>query len=93
MAVITYGTDVAPHLRRGLMYRRLRMKRWEVLHRRNYEYWEEYDPYGWVEKAPILDLLAGVFLIVFFHVTDSGMFKLFRSGRLHAMPGTTSRLQ
>jgi len=35
MGTITYNADVAPHLQRGLMYRRLRMQRSEVLHQRD----------------------------------------------------------
>jgi hypothetical protein len=32
VALITYQSDVAPHLKRGLMYRRLRIHRWDALH-------------------------------------------------------------
>jgi hypothetical protein len=33
VATITYKADVAPHLERGMMYRRMRMQRWQALHK------------------------------------------------------------
>lgn len=69
MAVITYGTDVAPHLQRALMYRRRRVRRWELLHPR-YDC-DDYDPYAWARKSRTIDLLAGLVAVAFLAVIDS----------------------
>lgn len=68
MAVITYGTDIAPHLQRAMMYRRRRMRRWEVLHPR-YDC-DDYDPYAWARAGSIMDILVGLTAAAFFAMTD-----------------------
>lgn len=61
MATLTYATDIAPHLERGLRFRRLRMQRWEVLHARDED---EYDPYAWAKTDRTFRLFFGVVAIV-----------------------------
>ena len=68
MAVITYGTDIAPHLQRAMMYRRRRMRRWEVLHPRHD--CDDYDPYAWARASSIMDILVGLTAAAFFAVAD-----------------------
>jgi hypothetical protein len=82
MAVITYGTDVAPHLKRGLMYRRLRLQRWRAFHEHDCERYAEYDPYSWAERAHIFDLVIGIIVLAYFLVADSEIVGLSKSGRL-----------
>ena len=74
MAVITYRTDVAPHLRRSLMYRRLRMQRWQVLHARDCHAGGDYDPYEWAESARPWDVLAGLAFLIWVMIADSKLF-------------------
>lgn len=66
MATITYETDVAPHLQRGLMYRRLRMQRWQVLHKRDCRSYDDYDPYDWAKTDKPFHLLMNVVALVCF---------------------------
>ena len=84
MATITYQTDVGPHLQRALMYRRLRMQRWKVLHEHDYEHYEEYDPYRWAKTGSTFRLLAEVVVIVCFAAGDM----VFRLLKLDGPHGT-----
>ena len=68
MAVMTYGTDIAPHLQRALMYRRRRLRRWELLHPRFDR--DDYDPYAWARASSIMDILVGLAAVAFFAVAD-----------------------
>ena len=79
MAVLTYRTDIAPHLRRSLVYRRLRLQRWQALHAPFCRSGNEYDPYGWAESAQFLDVLAGLAVLVWLMIADSAQFNLLRS--------------
>jgi hypothetical protein len=65
VATLTYATDIAPHLQRGLQLRRLRMQRWQVLHARDED---EYDPYGWAKMDQTFKLFFGVVAIVCYAV-------------------------
>ena len=85
MATITYETDVAPHLQRGLMYRRLRMQRWQVLHERDYEDYDEYDPYRWAKTGLPLGLFVEVVAVVSF-AAGSEIFSWLKLDRLHGAP-------
>jgi len=60
MAVITFSGDVAPHLRRGLMYRRLRRKRAQFLYESRPDPYDDYHPYSGLETASSVDLLIGL---------------------------------
>jgi hypothetical protein len=73
MAAITYK-DVAPHLNRGLRYRRLRLQRWQVLHAHDHDPCGEYDPYQWAENIRIFELIVGVIVLAYFYVADSEVF-------------------
>lgn len=86
MAVITYRTDIAPHLKRGLTYRRLRLQRRHVLDAHDYDHHDAYDPYRWAEKAQIADLLIGLVVLAYFHLADSRIFRRTKSERLQAAP-------
>jgi hypothetical protein len=87
VSVITYGTDVAPHLKRAMMYRRLRMQRWRDLHKHDHDRDGEFDPYSWAERAPIFDLLIGTVVLAYFLVADSAIFKQSKPVRLKTAPG------
>jgi hypothetical protein len=94
VATITYETDVAPHLQRALMYRRLRKQRWQTLQEHDYEHYDAYDPYRddaydpycWAKTAGFFDLLIGLIAVAFFFIADSEIFSLFKLGRLHGAP-------
>ena len=83
MAAITYRSDIAPHLKLGLIYRRLRMQRWQVLHRSC----RDYDPYEWAQNARTFDLIAGIAALVWLVMSDSEIVSRFKSGRLLAHAG------
>jgi hypothetical protein len=65
VATLTYATDIAPHLERGLRLRRLRMRRWQVLHPHDgYNDEDAYDPYGWAKTDQTVKLFFGVAAIL-----------------------------
>jgi len=65
VATLTYATDIAPHLERGLRLRRRRMRRWQVLHPRDgFNDEDAYDPYGWARTDHTFKLFFGVVAIV-----------------------------
>ena len=88
VTVITYGTDVAPHLQRGLMYRRLRMQRRRVLHQHQCQSAgaydphgdDSYDPYGWAKTGNRFKLLADLAAFLLF-AAGTGIRNLFKSSR------------
>ncbi len=84
MATITYVTDVAPHLQRALMYRRLRMQRLLALHEHDYERFDEddYDPYRWAKTGHRFSLLVDVVAIACFAAGDM-IFRWLKLDRLH----------
>jgi len=86
VATITYETDVAPHLQRGLMYRRLRMQRWQALHAHDYDRYDDYDPYRWAKTGQFFNLLAEVIAIACF-AAGSEIFRWLKLDRLHGAPG------
>jgi len=87
VAAITYETDVAPHLWRALMYRRLRMQRWLALHEHDYERYDEddYDPYRWAKTGHRFGLLVEVVAIVCFAAGDL-IFRWLKLDRLLGAP-------
>ena len=74
--MISYRTDVAPHLQRSLMVRRLRLQRWQVLHAADGH--PDYDPYDWAETARPFEVLAGLALLVWLLLADSEWVRWFR---------------
>jgi hypothetical protein len=68
VATITYATDVAPHLQRGLMYRRLRLQRRQFLHDHNCERFDAVDPSLSSQMGQFFNLLVEVVAVTFFVV-------------------------
>jgi hypothetical protein len=63
MAVITFSKDVVPHLRRQLMYRRLRMQRLQALYELRRDHYDGTPPYSWLETVLTVDFLI-MFLVL-----------------------------
>jgi hypothetical protein len=84
VAVITYGTDVAPHLQRALAYRRLRIQRWQALHRHDSKIYDAVDSSRWAETGQFFNLLIEVIAVAFF-VAGCLVFEGLKLGRLRAM--------
>jgi hypothetical protein len=87
MAVITYRTDVPPHLRRALMYRRLRTQRWQTLHRHHSELYDAVESSRWTRTSQFFNLLVEVVAVAFF-VTGCPVF----DGSEKLVTGTKQRL-
>jgi hypothetical protein len=81
VATITYANDVAPHLQRSLMYRRLRLQRWQDLHS-EYNRYDGIDPSLSHKTAQFFNLLIEVVVIAFF-VAGSRLVDQRKLSRLH----------
>ena len=64
------------------MYRRLRMQRWEALHKHDYESYNPYDPYSWAETDRLIRLLVEVVAVICF-ATGSMVFSWLGFDRLY----------
>jgi len=67
------------------MYRRLRLQRWQVLHARDRNDYDEYDPYSWAKTAHPFNLLINVVAIVCF-AAGTEIFSWLKLDRLHGAP-------
>jgi len=59
--MITFYVDVNPHFQRQMLYRRMRLERWEVLHPATRYPFDDYHPYEWLEAASVSQVLGWVF--------------------------------
>jgi len=72
MATLTYATDIAPHLHRGLRYRHQRIQRSHMLCKRECDSYndDEYIPYAWINADHGIRLLADIFALLGFVARD-----------------------